>query len=46
MNNFYAVCPVRRKKIGTPSWLAAIRFRLYRMTHKAVYAPYERNYRW
>ncbi len=46
MNNFYTNAYQRRNKIGTPSWWAALKFRIYRLRHRDVYAPYERDYRW
>ena len=46
MNNFYTNAYQRRPRIGCPSWWAALKFRVYRMTHRDVYAPYERDYMW
>lgn len=31
-------------RFGTPSWLAAVRFYVYRAFHRDVYRPYERHY--
>lgn len=43
MNNFYTNAYCRRRRIGCPSWWAGLKFRIYRMTHRNVYAPYEKE---
>ena len=31
-------------RFGEPSWIAALRFRIYRLLHRDYYATYERRY--
>lgn len=37
MNNYYTACYCRRRKIGTPSWWAGLKYSIYRMLHRRRY---------
>lgn len=38
-HNYWAFCPARHRRIGTPSWIAALRYRVYRLCHRKEYRP-------
>ena len=46
INNPYRARPeqAERFRFGEPSWVAALRYRLYRFFHRGYYAAYERVY--